>query len=160
LRSSAIITGGSSGLQQAFIKLKANLHSDWRICNLPPRSAAIFSAGKSLHHILRDPSRSGRIEHAAGQVDNSVAEVPGERFLLINSKSFGANRPLPEIIIWDLPQICQSTGHSSQAYLSQRRFGFGNCGGDHGCFFGWFSPHQGMVVMIALGRAVQLLLAI
>jgi hypothetical protein len=108
LRSSAIITGGSSGLQQAFIKLNANLHSDRRICNLPPISAAIFSAGKSLHHISRDRDRCGPIEHAAGQVDNSVAEVPGERFLLINSKSFGANHPLPEVKIWDLPQICQS----------------------------------------------------
>jgi hypothetical protein len=113
LRSSAIITGGLSGFQQAFIKLDANLHSDWRICNLPTMSAAIFSPGKSLHHISRELGRISGIEHAAGQVDNSVEGAPGERFLLINSKSFGPNRIFPEVKISILPHICRFVVPSS-----------------------------------------------
>jgi short-subunit dehydrogenase len=94
--SSAIITGGSSGLGQAFIELGGKLHPTMRFCNLSRTRPEINSAGISLHHIPCDLSRSSEVEHAAGQVESWLEGTPAGRVLLINNSGFGAYGSFPE----------------------------------------------------------------
>lgn len=93
--SSAVITGGSSGLGQAFIRLALKLNPELRICNLSRRTPANFSTGKSLHHIACDLGRSSEVEHAAGQVLGWLDGTSGQ-VLLINNSGFGTYGPFPE----------------------------------------------------------------
>lgn len=94
--SSAVVTGGSSGLGQAFIELGQKVHPALRFCNLSRTPPAIFSAGKDLHHIPCDLVRESAIEHAAGQVSAWLEGAPSGRVLLINNSGFGAYGRFPE----------------------------------------------------------------
>lgn len=94
--SSAVITGGSSGLGQAFIGHARKVHPGLRICNLSRRSPENFSASSELKHIACDLSRMGEVEHAASQVIAWLEGTPRGRVLLINNSGFGAYGRFPE----------------------------------------------------------------
>ncbi len=94
--SSAVVTGGSSGLGQAFIELGRKLHPELRFCNLSRTPPAKFSAEKNLRHLSCDLGRSSEVEHAAGQVLTWLEGAPAGRILLINNSGFGAYGRFPE----------------------------------------------------------------
>lgn len=94
--SAAIVTGGSSGLGQAFIKLGAKMHPELRFCNLSRSRPASFSSEISLHHIPCDLGRETDLEHAARQVEAWLEGTPSGRILLINNSGFGAYGRFPE----------------------------------------------------------------
>ncbi len=88
--SSAVITGGSSGLGQAFISMGLKVHPELRFCNLSRSTPPNFSLEKSLHHIPCDLARRSEAEHAARQVLAWLEGTPAGRVLLINNSGFGA----------------------------------------------------------------------
>jgi uncharacterized protein len=94
--SATVITGGSSGLGQAFIELGLKLHPELRFCNLSRSLPAKFTSEKSLHHIPCDLARSSEVEHAARQVEIWLEGTPSGRLLLINNSGFGAYGVFPE----------------------------------------------------------------
>lgn len=94
--SSAVVTGGSSGLGQAFIKLGRKMHPELRFCNLSRTAPGNFSPRLSLHHIPCDLAREEEIEHAARQVGGWLEGTPTGRVLLINNSGFGAYGRFPE----------------------------------------------------------------
>ena len=99
--SAAVVTGGSSGLGQAFISTGRKLNPDWRICNLSRTPPKIFSGENFLRHIPCDLAREADVEHALGQVRAWLETTPPGRVLLINNSGFGAYGPFPEP---DLPR--------------------------------------------------------
>ena len=94
--TAAIVTGGSSGLGQAFIRNGLKVHPELRFCNLSRSTPENFSDGKYLHHIPCDLGRSDDVEHAARQVESWLTGTPRGRVLLINNSGFGAYAPFPE----------------------------------------------------------------
>lgn len=94
--SSAIITGGSSGLGQSFIGMSRKMHPELSICNLSRRAPGNFSGGKGLHHITCDLARSSEVEQVASQVLEWLRRAPEGRVLLINNSGFGTYGPFPE----------------------------------------------------------------
>ncbi len=94
--SAAVITGGSSGLGRAFIRIGRTVHPVLRICNLSRSAPEDFSAEKSLRHIPCDLGRISEVEHAARQVGEWLEGTPSGRVLLINNSGFGAYGVFPE----------------------------------------------------------------
>lgn len=94
--SAAVVTGGSSGLGRAFIRIARTMHPELRVCNLSRNTPENFSAEKSLHHISCDLGRESDIAHAANQVQQWLGESPAGRVLLINNSGFGAYGRFPE----------------------------------------------------------------
>jgi short-subunit dehydrogenase len=94
--SSAVVTGGSSGLGQAFISTGRKLHPELRICNLSRTAPVIFSSEEGLLHIGCDLSRSSDVEHGARQVLAWLEGTPRGRVVLINNSGFGAYGRFPE----------------------------------------------------------------
>lgn len=92
--SAAVITGGSSGLGEAFITTAEKLHPELRICNLSRRAPAKISGG--VFHIPCDLARSAEVEQVAGQVSAWLEGTPRGRLLLINNSGFGAYGRFPE----------------------------------------------------------------
>ncbi|MBT5901080.1 MAG: SDR family NAD(P)-dependent oxidoreductase [Opitutaceae bacterium] len=88
--TSIVLTGGSSGIGNSFLKHMEKVYRSVRICNLSRRSATEFSAQLKLRHIPVDLSDTNARTAAIQEVlaflreDESAGQV-----LLINNAGFG-----------------------------------------------------------------------
>ena len=88
--TSIVLTGGSSGIGNSFLKHVEMLGSNVRVCNLSRRPPAEFSAQLKLRHISIDLSDANARPGAIREVLEFLGEdeVSGE-VLLINNAGFG-----------------------------------------------------------------------
>lgn len=85
--SAAIITGGSSGIGEAFISTLKRLNPTLAVCNISRKN----TSDKQIFNISADLSRPQDVEKATEGVKQWLSEkVPQGRVLLINNSGFGA----------------------------------------------------------------------
>jgi short-subunit dehydrogenase len=95
--STAIITGGSSGIGKSFIELMGELNADLVFCNLSRRVPATKISEKRLNHFPCDLARAEEVGRGARAVADFLRQhVPTGRVLLINNSGFGAYGRFPE----------------------------------------------------------------
>ena len=92
--SSAVVTGGSSGLGKSFIRLLQTINPGLLICNLSrrnPGAEGVPPGARAPRHFPCDLSKAEDVARAAGQVVEVLGrEAPAGRVLLVNNGGVGA----------------------------------------------------------------------
>lgn len=84
-----VITGGSSGIGEYFIRRLHRLSSDLLFCNISRAEPSLDSSIFPIRHIPCDLGRRDQLEAAAGEA-GEICRKRGGKVLLINNSGFGA----------------------------------------------------------------------
>ena len=93
-----VVTGGSSGIGEAFIRGLQARRPTLAFCNVSRRAPTLASKGLNLVHVPCDLARRDEVASAAASVIRWAerAEAAPGRMLLINNSGFGAYGRFPE----------------------------------------------------------------
>lgn len=91
-----MVTGGSSGIGEAFIGVAGNLDPSLPVCNLSRSKPRENLTSAPLLHLPCDLVKPGELSQAAGLVEEFCRKTarPG-RVLLLNNSGFGGYGPFP-----------------------------------------------------------------
>jgi uncharacterized protein len=88
--STAIVTGGSSGIGKSFIELCGKMRPDLAFCNLSRREPVMNGPKLNLRHVPCDLSRPEQVEQALAKIQDFLTnQAPKGRILLVNNSGFG-----------------------------------------------------------------------
>jgi len=90
--AAAVVTGGSSGLGEAFIRLLGSLGTAVPVCNLSRRPCAEKTGAnfQPPHHVPCDLADPAALARAAGAITAWLETVPAGPVLLVNNAGLGA----------------------------------------------------------------------
>ncbi len=91
--STVVVTGGSSGIGQAFIRQLHSLNGTLRVCNLSRRKPDVNIDGLDLRHHPCDLADREALDVV---VERLLADLAPGPVLLINNSGFGSCGPFPE----------------------------------------------------------------
>ncbi|MDR2982197.1 MAG: SDR family NAD(P)-dependent oxidoreductase [Puniceicoccales bacterium] len=91
-----IITGGSSGIGNEFLKAIINVNTHAVICNLSRSKPENFPIKTGHHHFTCDFSNTSVIDSVVGNVITAILTAPEGPVLLINNSGFGAYGVFPD----------------------------------------------------------------
>lgn len=94
--AAVIITGGSSGIGNEFLKAITTVCPQSVICNLSRTKPANFPLGENHHHLACDLNDTAALPALAGQIRTLLENAPAGPLLLINNSGFGAYGRFPE----------------------------------------------------------------
>ncbi len=94
--SSAVVTGGSSGIGESFLRLLATVGGFRVVCNLSRREPDNSLDGRLRHHSC-DLAEAGALASAAEAVRRDLAAAPPGQLLVILNSGFGAYGRFPDI---------------------------------------------------------------
>lgn len=88
--SVAVITGGSSGIGEKFIKTLITIKREIKICNLSRREIAKNLQSERLIHYSCDLADTQSAKKVLEEVSSFVESAPAGKVLLINNSGFGS----------------------------------------------------------------------
>jgi len=87
-----IVTGGSSGIGNSFIKAIRKIVPDGHLCNLSRSKPDVF-LGENGRHFPTDLSDADEVGQVAAELKEIIAGAPSGEVLLINNSGFGDYGP-------------------------------------------------------------------
>lgn len=94
--AAVIITGGSSGIGNEFLKALSTLCPAAVVCNLSRTKPDNFPAGERHFHVKCDLTQESELVAAVAEVRGRIASAPEGLVLLINNSGFGGYGVFPE----------------------------------------------------------------